>query len=170
MSERIAYAPHRLVLLLRCLLGALLCPAIAFAGWTSFTSGRTDGAIIVALGLAYFCYLVGGLARQLADRDGLILEEAGFSFRRYWTRRHFAWWRVSEIKIKNQQAGLRVMAFDDPLGPETLERKLNKLTVGMSHFIVPHVARAPLEEVVATMNAYRERALQSGVRTASGSV
>lgn len=68
------------------------------------------------------------------------------------------WREVSEFKISTHR-GIRVVAFDRPGAPDTWWR-MNRRAFGTTDFIMAHAFDAPIEQVCATLNAYRSRALE----------
>lgn len=160
LPATVSYRPIQFSLAVRALLGFAFVVVIGLAtylGWTNGRAGILTTAIMTAAA-CFFGYISTGYLSQLGDKESLTLDADSFSYRFAWKRQRIAWHSVSEFKIVLHRT-VEGIAFDIPSAPSTWVRRLNRSSIGLSEFIMPHTFDAPIQEVCATLNAFRLRAL-----------
>jgi hypothetical protein len=101
LPETISYQPVRFSLVVRALLGVGFVAVIVWAthlGWTNGRAGPLSLALMAGCAL-FFVYVSTGYLSQLGDRQSLILDRDGLSYRFTWRRQTIAWCDTSEFKM-----------------------------------------------------------------------
>ncbi|MGE0044773.1 MAG: hypothetical protein AB7J28_06905 [Hyphomonadaceae bacterium] len=158
MTERIAYAPNRVVAAIRLLWVATIASVVTWV-WIAGLEGRTVDyvdALFLSL-VGFLWYVVAFRLLQLIERESVILDETGFSYRSLWRRRRFRWTQVGEFSVIKLTPN-RFLGFEDRAAPDSWMRSRMRQEFGRSHLIHAHAFNAPIEQVCASMNAFRLRA------------
>ncbi len=160
MATEMAFAPVRSTLWNR-IFGAAAFGAFAI-GFGLWVATRADphfisGAVLMVCG-AFFVAVAAGFARRVFEPWGLMADSHGFSYGHIWKRETVAWRDASEFRVVNYRS-IRVIGFDLQGAPETVTRRINKQTMGISDYIFAHNFSAAIEDVCAQLNELRRRSL-----------
>lgn len=127
------------------------------------TDGRRGWLVKpVGWGTAVLC--LGGciaLLPRLFEREGLIVDADGFSYRPYLTRKYFPWTRVSSFAVDTRWGGAWVSFTDQRAGSGLME-SINLDHTGHSDVIVATHYDWPVDQVCDALNYYRDQALARG--------
>lgn len=158
--ERVAYPMARgrivwrialmLVIAALMVLFALYMPTDGRRGWLVQPVGWGTAVICVGYAIA--------LLMKLGEREGLIVDAQGFSYRPYLIRRHFPWTRVSDFVVYTR-SGVSWVSFTDRLSGSGFVENINRDQTGHSNVIMPIHYDWPIDQVCGALNHYREQAL-----------
>lgn len=129
---------------------AMYMPTDGRRGWLVQPVGW--GTAAICLGYAIVLLL------KLAERDGLIVDAQGFSYRPYLTRKHFAWTRVSDFVVYTR-SGVSWVSFTDQRAGAGFVENINRSQTGHSNVIMSIHYDWPVDQVCDALNYYREQAL-----------